>query len=284
MSEQLLRLDHITMQFGGVVAVDDLELEVNEGEIVALIGPNGAGKTTAFNVITGVYQPTNGAVWFDGAKIIENHPQGKMKKQYKGQCDGLYTETLSPTPDKITRSGMARTFQNIRLFGSETALENVMVGCQVRRKSQWWMPVFSLPSARREEEEIREKAKGLIHRLALDSYMDEKASSLPYGAQRRLEIARALATSPDFLLLDEPAAGMNPQESTELMRFIRHIRDEFDLTILLIEHDMKVVMGVCQYIWVLEYGQLIAEGDPDAIRNNPRVIEAYLGEDVSNHA
>ena len=284
MSEQLLRLDHITMQFGGVVAVDDLELEVNEGEIVALIGPNGAGKTTAFNVITGVYQPTNGAVWFDGAKIIENHPQGKMKKQYKGQCDGLYTETLSPTPDKITRMGMARTFQNIRLFGSETALENVMVGCQVRRKSQWWMPVFSLPSARREEEEIREKAKGLIHRLALDSYMDEKASSLPYGAQRRLEIARALATSPDFLLLDEPAAGMNPQESTELMRFIRHIRDEFDLTILLIEHDMKVVMGVCQYIWVLEYGQLIAEGDPDAIRNNPRVIEAYLGEDVSNHA
>lgn len=284
MSEQLLRLDHITMQFGGVVAVDDLELEVNEGEIVALIGPNGAGKTTAFNVITGVYQPTNGAVWFDGAKIIENHPQGKMKKQYKGQCDGLYTETLSPTPDKITRAGMARTFQNIRLFGSETALENVMVGCQVRRKSQWWMPVFSLPSARREEEEIREKAKGLIHRLALDSYMNEKASSLPYGAQRRLEIARALATSPDFLLLDEPAAGMNPQESTELMRFIRHIRDEFDLTILLIEHDMKVVMGVCQYIWVLEYGQLIAEGDPDAIRNNPRVIEAYLGEDVSNHA
>lgn len=284
MSEQLLRLDHITMQFGGVVAVDDLELVVNEGEIVALIGPNGAGKTTAFNVITGVYQPTNGAVWFDGAKIIENHPQGKMKKQYKGQCDGLYTETLSPTPDKITRAGMARTFQNIRLFGSETALENVMVGCQVRRKSQWWMPVFSLPSARREEEEIREKAKGLIHRLALDSYMDEKASSLPYGAQRRLEIARALATSPDFLLLDEPAAGMNPQESTELMRFIRHIRDEFDLTILLIEHDMKVVMGVCQYIWVLEYGQLIAEGDPDAIRNNPRVIEAYLGEDVSNHA
>ena len=282
MSEQLLRLDHITMQFGGVVAVDDLELVVNEGEIVALIGPNGAGKTTAFNVITGVYQPTNGAVWFDGAKIIENHPQGKMKKQYKGQCDGLYTETLSPTPDKITRAGMARTFQNIRLFGSESALENVMVGCQVRRKSQWWTPIFGL--ARREENDIREKARALIHRLALDAYVNEKASSLPYGAQRRLEIARALATSPDFLLLDEPAAGMNPQESTELMHFIRHIRDEFDLTILLIEHDMKVVMGVCEYIWVLEYGQLIAEGDPEAIRNNPRVIEAYLGEDVSNHA
>ena len=284
MSEKILRVENITMQFGGVIAVNNMNLEVGEGEIVSLIGPNGAGKTTAFNVITGVYQPTNGAVWYRGEKIVENYPQGKMRKLYKGEHAGEYTHALAPTPDKITRMGMARTFQNIRLFGSETALENVMVGCQVRRKSQWWMPVFSLPSARREEEEIREKAKGLIHRLALDSYMDEKASSLPYGAQRRLEIARALATSPDFLLLDEPAAGMNPQESTELMRFIRHIRDEFDLTILLIEHDMKVVMGVCQYIWVLEYGQLIAEGDPDAIRNNPRVIEAYLGEDVSNHA
>ena len=279
-----LVVQDLQKRFGDQEVLRGASFTFEQGKIYGLIGRNGAGKTTAFNVITGVYQPTNGAVWFDGAKIIENHPQGKMKKQYKGQCDGLYTETLSPTPDKITRAGMARTFQNIRLFGNETALENVMVGCQVRRKSQWWMPVFSLPSARREEEEIREKAKGLIHRLALDSYMDEKASSLPYGAQRRLEIARALATSPDFLLLDEPAAGMNPQESTELMRFIRHIRDEFDLTILLIEHDMKVVMGVCQYIWVLEYGQLIAEGDPDAIRNNPRVIEAYLGEDVSNHA
>ena len=194
----------------------------------------------------------------------------------------------------FAQNGLLLDVQHVTMrFGGITAVndlsmriptENVMVGCQVRRKSQWWMPVFSLPNARREEEEIREKAKGLIHRLALDSYMNEKASSLPYGAQRRLEIARALATSPDFLLLDEPAAGMNPQESTELMRFIRHIRDEFDLTILLIEHDMKVVMGVCQYIWVLEYGQLIAEGDPDAIRNNPRVIEAYLGEDVSSHA
>lgn len=284
MKNQVLKVENATMQFGGVVAVDNLNLEIGEGEIVALIGPNGAGKTTAFNVVTGVYQPTNGAVWFQGEKIIENHPQGQMRKLYKGQHAGEYPHVLAPTPDRVTKLGMARTFQNIRLFGSETALENVMVGCQVRRKSQWWMPVFSLPSARREEEEIREKAKGLIHRLALDSYMNEKASSLPYGAQRRLEIARALATSPDFLLLDEPAAGMNPQESTELMRFIRHIRDEFDLTILLIEHDMKVVMGVCQYIWVLEYGQLIAEGDPDAIRNNPRVIEAYLGEDVSNHA
>ena len=256
----LLEVKELGIDFGGLRALTDVDLTIDAGEIVGLIGPNGAGKTTVFNLLSGVYTPTRGAIRFAGKSII-----GKK-------------------PYQITQTGIARTFQNIRLFGSETALENVMVGCQVRRKSQWWMPVFSLPSARREEEEIREKAKGLIHRLALDSYMNEKASSLPYGAQRRLEIARALATSPDFLLLDEPAAGMNPQESTELMRFIRHIRDEFDLTILLIEHDMKVVMGVCQYIWVLEYGQLIAEGDPDAIRNNPRVIEAYLGEDVSNHA
>ena len=256
----LLEVKNLGISFGGLRAVDDFNISVEKGQLYGLIGPNGAGKTTIFNLLTKVYQPTRGTILLDGL------------------------DTSGKTTAQINRMGIARTFQNIRLFGSETALENVMVGCQVRRKSQWWMPVFSLPSARREEEEIREKAKGLIHRLALDSYMNEKASSLPYGAQRRLEIARALATSPDFLLLDEPAAGMNPQESTELMRFIRHIRDEFDLTILLIEHDMKVVMGVCQYIWVLEYGQLIAEGDPDAIRNNPRVIEAYLGEDVSNHA
>ena len=256
----ILECSHLGIDFGGLRAVNDFNLTIGRTEIAGLIGPNGAGKTTIFNLLTKVYQPTRGTILLDGL------------------------DTSGKTTAQINRMGIARTFQNIRLFGSETALENVMVSCQVRRKSQWWMPVFSLPSARREEEEIREKAKGLIHRLALDSYMDEKASSLPYGAQRRLEIARALATSPDFLLLDEPAAGMNPQESTELMRFIRHIRDEFDLTILLIEHDMKVVMGVCQYIWVLEYGQLIAEGDPDAIRNNPRVIEAYLGEDVSNHA
>ena len=223
----LLDVQHVTMRFGGITAVNDLSMRIPTGSITGLIGPNGAGKTTAFNVISGFYNPQEGDILFKGHSV-KGFP-----------------------PHRICRAGMARTFQNIRLFGSETALENVMVGCQVRRKSQWWMPVFSLPSARREEEEIREKAKGLIHRLALDSYMDEKASSLPYGAQRRLEIARALATSPDFLLL---------------------------------EHDMKVVMGVCQYIWVLEYGQLIAEGDPDAIRNNPRVIEAYLGEDVSNHA
>lgn len=260
-TELLLDVQHITMRFGGITAVNDLSMQLPKGSITGLIGPNGAGKTTAFNVISGFYTPQEGDIFFQG-KSVKGFP-----------------------PHRICKEGMARTFQNIRLFGSETALENVMVGCQVRRHTQWWMPVLSLPAARREEEEIREKARALIHRLALDSYIDEKASSLPYGAQRRLEIARALATQPHFLLLDEPAAGMNPQESTELMHFIRHIRDEFDLTILLIEHDMKVVMGVCQYIWVLEYGQLIAEGDPEAIRNNPRVIEAYLGgEDISHHA
>ena len=254
----LLSLQTVTKIFGGLTAVNEVSFDVEQGSIVGLIGPNGAGKTTAFNVISGFYNPQEGDILFKGHSV-KGFP-----------------------PHRICRAGMARTFQNIRLFGSETALENVMVGCQVRRKSQWWMPVFSLPSARREEEEIREKAKGLIHRLALDSYMDEKASSLPYGAQRRLEIARALATSPDFLLLDEPAAGMNPQESTELMRFIRHIRDEFDLTILLIEHDMGMVMSLSDRIYVMEYGSRIAMGTPQEVRENPRVIKAYLGE--SDHA
>ena len=249
----LLDVQHVTMRFGGITAVNDLSMRIPTGSITGLIGPNGAGKTTAFNVISGFYNPQEGDILFKGHSV-KGFP-----------------------PHRICRAGMARTFQNIRLFGSETALENVMVGCQVRRKSQWWMPVFSLPSARREEEEIREKAKGLIHRLALDSYMDEKASSLPYGAQRRLEIARALATSPDFLLLDEPAAGMNPQESTELMRFIRHIRDEFDLTILLIEHIMKAVVSLCEKVIVLHHGEKIAEGTPEQVMNDPYVMEVYLG-------
>ncbi|MBR3881236.1 MAG: ABC transporter ATP-binding protein [Mailhella sp.] len=254
----VIEVKNVTMRFGGVTAVNDLNMAIPKGSIVGLIGPNGAGKTTAFNVITGFYTPTEGDVFFNDKKIT------------------------GVPPHKICGLGMARTFQNIRLFYNETALENVMIGRHVRRKQHWWGSMLGLPGAVREEKEIRVKAAELLDRIGLSEYRDEQASSLPYGAQRRLEIARALATEPSFLLLDEPAAGMNPQESLELMNFIRQIRDEFNLTILLIEHDMKVVMGVCEHIWVLEYGKLIAEGDADAIRSNPRVIEAYLGEDVNN--
>ena len=276
MSEQLLRLDHITMQFGGVVAVDDLELEVNEGEIVALIGPNGAGKTTAFNVITGVYQPTNGAVWFDGAKIIENHPQGKMKKQYKGQCDGLFTETLSPTPDKITRMGMARTFQNIRLWKDQTVFDNVLTAMHCRATCNLLTATFHLN--RQEEARQRQRVEELLAEVNLSDVSGEKANSLPYGKQRRLEIARALATDPQLLLLDEPAAGMNPQETDELTAFIGEIRSKFGLTVFLIEHHMDLVMDISDRIYVLDFGKLIADGTPAEIQNNQRVIDAYLGE------
>ena len=254
----VIEVKDVIMRFGGVTAVDHLNMAIPKGSIVGLIGPNGAGKTTAFNVITGFYTPTEGDVFFNGKKIT------------------------GVPPHKICGLGMARTFQNIRLFYNETALENVMIGRHVRRKQHWWGAMIGLPGTLREEKEIRQKAEELLDRIGLSEYRDELASSLPYGAQRRLEIARALATEPSFLLLDEPAAGMNPQESLELMNFIRQIRDEFNLTILLIEHDMKVVMGVCEHIWVLEYGKLIAEGNAEAIRSNPRVIEAYLGEDVNN--
>ena len=275
MSKNVLKIENATMQFGGVVAVDNLNLEINQGEIVALIGPNGAGKTTAFNVVTGVYQPTNGAVWFNGEKIIENHPQGKMKKLYKGQHNGEYTQVLAPTPDKITKLGMARTFQNIRLWKSQTVFDNVLIAKHCRSTSNVFSATFRLN--RKEEKEQREEVMKLLEIVGLADVKDELATSLPYGKQRRLEIARALAAEPQLLLLDEPAAGMNPQETDELTAFIGEIRDKFHLTVFLIEHHMNLVMGISDRIYVLDFGKLIAEGTPAEIQNNQRVIDAYLG-------
>ena len=275
MSKNVLKIENATMQFGGVVAVDNLNLEINQGEIVALIGPNGAGKTTAFNVVTGVYQPTNGAVWFNGEKIIENHPQGKMKKLYKGQHNGEYTQVLAPTPDKITKLGMARTFQNIRLWKSQTVFDNVLIAKHCRATSNVFSATFRLN--RKEEKEQREEVMKLLEIVGLADVKDELATSLPYGKQRRLEIARALAAEPQLLLLDEPAAGMNPQETDELTAFIGEIRDKFHLTVFLIEHHMNLVMGISDRIYVLDFGKLIAEGTPAEIQNNKRVIDAYLG-------
>ena len=253
MTGPAMEISGLTMRFGGVTAIDGLTMAVPAKKIVGLIGPNGAGKTTVFNVITGFYKPEAGRVNLGGRDLL-----------------GL-------PPQRICALGVARTFQNIRLFHQGTVLENVMVGCHVRRRCGWWMAPLLLPAFFREEKAIRQKALGLLERLKLAHLAREKAASLPYGAQRRLEIARALATDPAFLLLDEPAAGMNPHESQELVRFISEVRADFDLTILMIEHDMKVVMGVCSHIWVLDYGRLIADGGPDDIRRHPEVIAAYLG-------
>ena len=282
MSKNVLKVENATMQFGGVVAVDNLNLEINQGEIVALIGPNGAGKTTAFNVITGVYQPTNGAVWFNGEKIVENHPQGKMRKLYKGQHNGEYTHVLAPTPDKITKLGMARTFQNIRLWESQTVFNNVLIAKHCRAASNVFSATFRMN--RKMEAAQRADVERLLELVGLSDVRDELATSLPYGKQRRLEIARALATDPTLLLLDEPAAGMNPQETGELTAFIGEIRSKLGLTILLIEHHMDLVMGISDRIYVLDFGELIAQGTPSEIQNNQRVIDAYLGvsEDAEN--
>ena len=275
MSKNVLKVENVTMQFGGVVAVNNLNLEINQGEIVALIGPNGAGKTTAFNVVTGVYQPTNGAVYFNGEKIIENHPQGKMKKLYKGEHAGEYTNAVAPTPDVITKLGMARTFQNIRLWKSQTVFDNVLIAKHCRTTSNIFSATLRLN--RKEEAKQRAEVEELLKVVGLYEERNELATSLPYGKQRRLEIARALAAEPTLLLLDEPAAGMNPQETDELTAFIGEIRDKFNVTIFLIEHHMDLVMHISDRIYVLDFGKQIAEGTPAEIQNNQRVIDAYLG-------
>lgn len=275
MAENILHMDSITMQFGGVVAVNGLTLDVNEGEIVALIGPNGAGKTTAFNCVTGIYEPTYGEVSFKGETILRNSPKGKMKKLYAGDIPAVDVKSLIKTPDQITKMGIARTFQNIRLFGNLTVFENVLIAKHMRAKQNFLTATLRLNHA--EEQRMRKETMELLEMQNLAHLKDEIASSLPYGLQRHLEIARALATEPSLLLLDEPAAGMNPQETLELTEFIAQIRKDYHLSIFMIEHHMDLVMEISDRIYVLDFGRLIAKGTPDEVQNDQRVIEAYLG-------
>lgn len=271
----VLHMQDVTMQFGGVVAVNGLTLDVNEGEIVALIGPNGAGKTTAFNCVTGIYEPTFGQVDFMGETILSNTPKGKMQKMYLGEIPARPIPVIRNSPDKITQKGVARTFQNIRLFGELTVFDNVLIAKHMRAKQNVLSATLRLNY--KEEQRMRAETNALLEEQNLFHLKDEIASSLPYGLQRRLEIARALATEPKFLLLDEPAAGMNPQETQELTDFIKQIRDSYHLTVFMIEHHMDLVMQISDRIYVLDFGKLIAQGTPDEIQNNERVIEAYLG-------
>jgi branched-chain amino acid transport system ATP-binding protein len=250
----LLTAQHVTKVFGGLVAVEDVDFEIPERSIVSIIGPNGAGKTTFFNMLTGLYRPTYGRITFAGKNVTGRRP------------------------DLIMKDGVARTFQNIRLFGTMTALENVMVGQHARMRAGLFGSIFRMPWVRKEEKAVTEKARETLSYVGIpDRHHDEMSVSLSYGAQRRLEIARALGSDPKLLLLDEPTAGMNPQESADLTAFMHKLRDERGLTILLIEHDMSVVMGVSEHITVLDHGQKIAEGSPEEVRKNPRVVEAYLG-------
>ena len=273
----VLHVENVTMQFGGVVAVNDLSIDIPEHRIIALIGPNGAGKTTAFNCITGVYQPTNGKVEFMGKPIVCAHPTGKMKKLYKGTNAEkyLHERAIDPTPDQITKLGIARTFQNIRLWKSMTVFDNVLTAKHMRANQNVFSATFR--GNAKEERRMREETMELLKEQQLDQYANELATSLPYGLQRRLEIARALATDPTLLLLDEPAAGMNPQETQELADFIREIRERHNLTVFLIEHHMDLVMRISDYIYVIDFGSEIARGVPKDIQSDQRVIDAYLG-------
>lgn len=273
--KNVLHIENITMQFGGVVAVNNLSLDVFEGEIVALIGPNGAGKTTVFNVVTGVYEPTNGLISFCDDLVIENCPHGKMKKLYAGESMGKYKKVVKNRPDQLTKLGMARTFQNIRLFKSMTVFDNVLTAKHLRRTSNFFTAMFHLNH--KEEMKMRRETLDLLKLVGLEDVKDELATSLPYGKQRKLEIARALATNPKLLLLDEPAAGMNPQETEELTEFIREVRDKFNVTIFLIEHHMNLVMDISDRIYVIDFGKMISSGVPAEVQADQRVIDAYLG-------
>lgn len=249
----ILETRNLTKRFGGLSAVSRASIEIPEGSIFSIIGPNGAGKTTLFNCITGFYAPDEGDMFYKSKSL------------------------LGFSPDRITRQGISRTYQNIRLFPAMTAIENILVGAHPRLKSNWFDAMIHTPRQREEEQTAVQKAKDLLDFVGLRGKGDLLARNLPYGEQRRLEMARALANEPDLILLDEPTAGMNPNESSAMMRFIKNLRDELGITILLIEHDMRVVMGISEFIYVLDFGEVIAKGSPDEIQHNPQVIESYLG-------